>query len=61
MFVRKSSYVDSRDSRIQEINLRQFHQYARLGRMEKDIKSLQHFEIPGSSAKDPAPMESKDD
>ena len=48
---------------IQEINLSQLHQYVRLGRLEKEIKSMQQIaiELAGSSAKDPAPVEFEED
>lgn len=48
---------------IQEINLRQLHQYARLGRLEKEIKAMQQVqvELSGASAKAPAPVESEED
>ena len=46
---------------ILEINLCQLHQYACLGRMEKDIKAIQKVDMLGSSVKDLAPVEGDDD
>ena len=47
---------------IQEINLRQLHQYAKLGRLEKEIKAMQQVSVKllGATAKDPAPVESEE-
>ena len=49
--------------KIQEINLHQLHQYARLGSLEKEIKSMLQVtvDLPGSTTKDPVPMESEED
>ena len=49
------------DMSIQEMNLRQHHQYVRLGRIEKELQSMHQVDMPGSSVKDMAPVESDDD
>ena len=48
---------------IQEINLCQMYQYARLGILEKEIQAMQKVsvELPRAIAKAPAPIESEED
>lgn len=45
---------------IQVVQVQQYNQNVRFGRVEKQIQSLLQNEVPGSSAKDSAPIESLD-
>ena len=43
---------------IQEIARSQYHTVARIGRIERQLQGMQQIEMPGSTAKDPAPIDS---
>ena len=45
---------------IQEIARSQYHTIARIGRIECQLQGMQQVEMPGSTAKDLAPIDSSD-